>query len=1097
MLAPRHRRESERLEALRRYGILDTPPEEEFDDLVRLTATICGTPVAAVNLVDGHRQWFKAAVGVKVRETSLESSFSAHAILQEGVVEVADATLDPRFRANPLVVDEPYVRFFAAAPLLTPEGLPIGTLCVMDHQPRRLTEAQRDALGVLSRQVMAQFELRLQLEEAAAHAAQIEEILETAEVATWRWDIRRDRVRANRLLQFFFGLSDEEAAGGAVASYLRPMHPDDRERVAEALRRSVDAGAAYEVEYRVTGADGQERWVLARGRGEFGPDGKVDTLAGILVDITARRRAEIQRRERAERLRLLAESAADLLEIRDPHAMMAALFERVRESIGLDAFIAFSVDASGTKLRADAYAGVPDEIVAEIGEFDFGQAICGASAALRQPIVVTEAQSSDDPRHLFVKRAGMRAYACFPLLAGERLLGTLSFATHRRDSFDALDLEFLGTVAHYVAMAKERLRVEAERERLLGELSVEQERMRTLFDLTPAFIAVVRGRDMVFEFANDAYYQLVGHRPIVGRTVVEALPEVQGQGFIELLTRVYETGQPYVGRGISVILQRSPDGPMTEHYLDLTYQALRETDGSISGILAHGVDVTEQVHAERALAAERAQFQALLDEVPEHIVTIRGPELVYEFANRRFMDFVRRSDVVGRRLTDVWPVPDEHVDLLRRICETGETFAGHEEPVPSPVDPNSVDYFDFAFRPMRDSLGNTTGVFVHSLDVTEKVLARRELAESEERFRTVFEGAPDDAILLMDPSRTLLAWNPAAERVCGWTAAEAVGQSGDIIFTSEDRTEGVPDHEAEHAVVHGKTVDERWHLRKDGSRFWGSGTMNALRNPDGSLYGFLKVFRDATERHEMERRVRELNDDLEARVAQRTAELVAKNEELEGFTYSVSHDMRTPLRGIVANARLVLEEEGERVSPSGRARLERLEIASLRMAQLVDDLLEYARLGRRELRVESVDLSALANQTAAAVRGEHRDSECLFAVEPNLVAECDPRIVGMALQNLFDNACKYRKPETPAIIRFGVQEIEGESVFYVADNGIGFDMAYVGKLFQPFERLHREEYAGTGIGLANVRRAVERHGGRVWAEGKLGRGATFYFTLRG
>jgi len=236
--------------------------------------------------------------------------------------------------------------------------------------------------------------------------------------------------------------------------------------------------------------------------------------------------------------------------------------------------------------------------------------------------------------------------------------------------------------------------------------------------------------------------------------------------------------------------------------------------------------------------------------------------------------------------------------------------------------------------------------------------------------------------------------------------------------------------------------------------------------------------------------------ELEIRVDERTAALVAKNLELQGFTYSVSHDLRTPLRAIVSNAHMVVEDEGPKLSDDGRRQLRSLSTAAIKMAQLVDDLLQFARLGGSALGIEKTDLSSLARVVADDICHQHPDCDVEILIAPDLWANCDPRFIGMALQNLFDNACKYRKPGPKAHIEFGQEERFGKSFYFVKDDGIGFDMNFVHKLFTPFERLHRDaEYAGTGIGLANVERAIERHGGTVWAEGRLGIGSKFSFTL--
>lgn len=239
-----------------------------------------------------------------------------------------------------------------------------------------------------------------------------------------------------------------------------------------------------------------------------------------------------------------------------------------------------------------------------------------------------------------------------------------------------------------------------------------------------------------------------------------------------------------------------------------------------------------------------------------------------------------------------------------------------------------------------------------------------------------------------------------------------------------------------------------------------------------------------------------LTSELEEKVRERTQALVAKNQELEGFTYSVSHDMRTPLRAMVSNAAIVVEEEGDKLSDEGRAGLERLSNAAVKMAKLVDDLLQYARIGVRELRKAPSDLRGLAQQVSSELSTEYGPIELDVTLPLGTVVDADPRILGMALHNLFDNASKYRRGEVAKIV-FGVENRFGERVFFVRDEGIGFDMAYVHKLFTPFERLHRDvDYKGTGIGLANVKRAIERHNGLVWAEGGPGEGATFYFTLK-
>lgn len=243
--------------------------------------------------------------------------------------------------------------------------------------------------------------------------------------------------------------------------------------------------------------------------------------------------------------------------------------------------------------------------------------------------------------------------------------------------------------------------------------------------------------------------------------------------------------------------------------------------------------------------------------------------------------------------------------------------------------------------------------------------------------------------------------------------------------------------------------------------------------------------------------IRRMNDELEQRVADRTAELQASNRELQAFCYLVAHDLSTPLRGINGFSAILLEEYADRLDEAGRRYLERMGAAADRMGQLINDLLELSRVTRRELHREKVDLSRLVESIIDDLRQKAPDRETEVIIAQNLEEEGDPILIRLAMENLLGNACKYTARVPSPRIEFGSCMVNGETVYYVRDNGIGFDMAYVHKLFIPFQRLHGiDEYGGTGIGLAAVQRIITRHGGKIWAEGEPGKGATFYFTVR-
>ncbi len=256
-----------------------------------------------------------------------------------------------------------------------------------------------------------------------------------------------------------------------------------------------------------------------------------------------------------------------------------------------------------------------------------------------------------------------------------------------------------------------------------------------------------------------------------------------------------------------------------------------------------------------------------------------------------------------------------------------------------------------------------------------------------------------------------------------------------------------------------------------------------IRDTRGKLVRFVGITVDATERKTRE-------DELDRKVRQHTADLRAANLELEGFTYSVSHDLRAPLRAINSTSAMLRQDFGELLPPEASALLARQALASSRLGKLIDDLLRLSRISRSEMMRTPIDMSDLALEIAADLRRDGRANNIEFAIEPGLSAEGDGRLMRLALQNLLENACKFST--SGGQVRFGQ---DGNGSFFVADQGIGFDPDYASKLFRPFERLVGDEIPGNGVGLANVKRIVERHGGMVWAHAAPGMGATFFFTV--
>jgi PAS domain S-box-containing protein len=358
-----------------------------------------------------------------------------------------------------------------------------------------------------------------------------------------------------------------------------------------------------------------------------------------------------------------------------------------------------------------------------------------------------------------------------------------------------------------------------------------------------------------------------------------------------------------------------------------------------------------------------------------------------------------------------------------------------------------------------------------------------ELRASEERYRRILESAPD-AIVGIDAGQRIVSFNASAEALYGYRAPEVMGRPVAQLM-AEPLPPSAPG--AKQLVV-GR--------RKDGAEL-----LLEVGRVDLEMQGeklVIAMARDMTEQRRAEAEIRRLNAELEDRVRQRTAQLESVNQELEAFSYSVSHDLRAPLRAIDGFAQALREDSGDRLDAEGQDYIDRIRAGAQRMGSLIDDLLQLARVGRIALHPGTVDLSAMAHEIATSLRAAYPGREVAIDILPGLVARGDPTLLRMLLTNLLDNAWKYTGRVAAARVGLEAARHDGEQVYCVRDNGAGFDMQYAGRLFRPFQRLHRSaEFAGTGVGLAIVERIVVRHGGRVWAEAEPGKGARFYFTLPG
>jgi PAS domain S-box-containing protein len=425
-----------------------------------------------------------------------------------------------------------------------------------------------------------------------------------------------------------------------------------------------------------------------------------------------------------------------------------------------------------------------------------------------------------------------------------------------------------------------------------------------------------------------------------------------------------------------------------------------------------------------------------------------------------------KAELIGRSMQECYPGIEQTpmFAMLERCLETRCADRMENE---FTFPDGTRTCFELRFVPVPE------GVCILSLDITER----------HNRLAAIVNDS-DDAIIGRTLDGSITSWNAGAETLFGYAASEMIGTSFEVLRASETASDSGRISER---LLRGERIAhfETQARRKDGQIVQVSVTLSPIRDARNQITGVSLIARDITAFKQVEMQLVRAKEAAEA-----------ASRELESFSYSVAHDLRAPLRGIDGFSQTLLDEHAHQLDATGQSYLRRVRQSAQRMAILIDDMLALYRVTSQELERSSVDLSELARETLARLANTEPGRHVEVVIEEGLEAQADPRLLGLVFDNLLGNAWKFSAKRHDARIELGRTEQRGERCFFVSDNGAGFDMAYVDKLFGIFQRLHNErEFPGTGMGLAIVERAVQRHGGRVWAESTVGVGATFYFTL--
>ncbi|SCZ49651.1 MASE3 domain-containing protein [Thiohalomonas denitrificans] len=486
------------------------------------------------------------------------------------------------------------------------------------------------------------------------------------------------------------------------------------------------------------------------------------------------------------------------------------------------------------------------------------------------------------------------------------------------------------------------------------------------------------------------------------------------------------------------------------------------------------------------------------DAVPDPVVVV-DPDGVIRQTNRAARAYAGGAQLVGQschRLLHPQQWSAANCPICRGIRGELRELMSFEVPFR-----DSGIWHSVTITPIEQSGGAVQVGVVHvSHDITVRKQAEESLRRKNVELRSILQSV-GDGIFGVDRRGKTVFVNPALEQLTGWSSEALIGRNAHT--TLHQPPGGLEEHSREACAVlltlkDGRTRhsdDDLFH-RRDGAAFPVAFTSAPLRGNDGDISGAVVVFRDISERKRIEHERQRHEQKLESMVAERTRELQELNREMETFSYSVSHDLRAPLRAVNGFGQALLEDYSEQLEGTAKDYLGRMRDASIRMGQMIDGLLGLSRVSRREIHPEAADISSLAAELSELVTASDPRRRVEWRIEPGMVAYADPILLRLLLQNLLENAWKFTAERDPAVIEVGRMNTGEGVAFFVRDNGIGFEPEVANSLYQPFQRLHRgKQYEGSGIGLATVQRIVHRHFGRTWAEGKPGKGATFFFTL--
>ncbi len=882
----------------------------------------------------------------------------------------------------------------------------------------------------------------------------------------------------NPAMAHLYGYEVEE-----ITDKLGPMdlvYADDRHLVAENLRRRIEGEEeTIHYDFRGLGKDGSVVYVDVHGRRiEYG--GKTGVI-GTLVDITERKRAEeaLQRRREAElqfiaQLAILQEVTNQLSKAESADDLCRQAVQLGRSRLGFDRASIWFIEAGTMRgsFGMDERGELRDERDAQVKLRHEGLAWHVFSH--KEPMALVEHLPLYDHQN---RQVGEGDNAVAALWDGDEVIGVIfvdNLLTHqpiRENQLEILRL-YATTLGHLLTQkrAEETLRTS-------------ETRFRTLVD---------HAADALFLHDGDEQGTILDVNlqacESLGYSREELIGMTANDFDLDLRRTTVDQNRVRLSSGEMIAFEtwhRRKDGTLFP--VEIRVRPFWQDGRWFSVSLAR--DITDRKQIQEALAL----FRTLIDHTNDAIEVIDPETGRFLDANQQAYHALgyTREEFLNLSVPEINPVVSKRSwkEILGELRRAG-----------SFVRESQHQRKDGSIYPVEINISLTRldsdYVLAVVRDITERKRAEKALRESEERLRQIASSLREVVWLRDAQTRQVLYVNPAFQELTGRTC-ESFYEDRDMMLDAvhpddkewvmaalDQRLESIP-FRKEHRIIH-----------LDGSVRWVWSQIFPVRNEAGDVYRWASIMEDITERKRAEEEIRKLNQELEQRVAERTVQLEAANKELEAFAYSVSHDLRAPLRHIDGFLELLQKRTAGAFDERSRHYMTTISDAARRMGQLIDDLLSFSRMGQHELSKTPVDLGALVQEVIGELAPEMNGRTIHWHIADLPTVTGDRAMLRLVLVNLLSNALKFTRECATTEIEIDCQVQETEAIISIRDNGVGFDMAYADKLFDVFQRLHHaDEFEGTGIGLANVRRIIQRHNGRTWAEGLVNQGATFYFSL--